>query len=142
MNLDQVAPLASAWPLSITLFAVSCALSLIAVPARAQNKDVPLHLKQTTECMLKVLKATPGVSEPRLESATSGGWTYPLLEYRAIEDSHWEQPTRFDLQKSDDGRMFFVAMLPGIGRIDTHVTRVVVQKWRARCSVEAAVLFE
>ncbi len=141
MNLDQVASLASA-PLYIALLAATCAFIEIAFPACAQTSDVPLHPKQTTECMLKVLKGVPGVSEPRLGSAASGGWTYPFLEYRATEDSRWEQPTRFDLQKSDDGRMLFIAMLPGMGRIDTHITRVVMQKWRARCGVEAAVLFE
>jgi hypothetical protein len=46
--------------------------------------------------MLKVLKTVPGVSEPRLGNAASGEWSHPFLEYRALEGSHWEQPTRFD----------------------------------------------
>jgi hypothetical protein len=115
---------------------------VLAFPARAQTSDVPARLKQTTECMLKVLKTVPGVSEPRLGNATSSGWTHPFLEYRAAEDSHWEQPTRFDAQKSDDGRFWFMSMLPGMGTIDTHVTDVVVLKWKAQCTVEAAVLLE
>jgi hypothetical protein len=116
------------------------ALSVIAFPARAQANDVPLQLKQTTECMLKVLRTVPGVSEPRIGNSTSDGWTHPYLEYRAAEDSHWEQPTRFDVQKSHDGRFRFMAVLPGVGGIDIHVTNNVVKEWKERCGVEAVVL--
>ena len=91
--------------------------------------------------MFKVLRTVPGVSKPLLGNATSGGWTHPFLEYRAAEGSHWEQPTRFDVQKSRDGRFLFMATLPGIGTIYTHVTDVVVQKWKERCSAEAVVVF-
>jgi hypothetical protein len=80
--------------------------------------------------MLKVLKAVPGVSEPRLGNAASGEWSHPFLEYRALEGSHWEQPTRFDVQQSDDGGFWFMAMLPGMGTIGTRVTDVVVLKWK------------
>ena len=43
--------------------------------AGAETSKVPLQLQQTAECMLKVLKTVLGVSEPRLDNATSGGWT-------------------------------------------------------------------
>jgi hypothetical protein len=38
-----------------------------------QTSEVPLPLEQTAECMLKVLKTVPGVSEPRLGNVTTGG---------------------------------------------------------------------
>jgi hypothetical protein len=142
MNLDRGALLGLARSLSIALLAASCAFTVIAFPARAQTSNGALHLKEATDCMLKALKAVPGVSQPRLGNATSGGWTHPFLEYRATEDSHWQQPTRFDLEKSDEGRILFVAMLPGMGRIDSHVTDVVVQKWKEQCGVDVVVLFE
>lgn len=121
--------------LAIAFLAAWCA---IAFPVRAQASD---HLKQTTECMLQVLRVVPGVSEPHLGSASSGGWTHPFLEYRADEESHWEQPTRFDAQQSNNGAVYFRAVLPGVGRIDTHVTNLVVQKWKEQCGVEAVVVF-
>ena|ERR1700723_393968 len=108
--------------------------------AGPETSEVPLQLKQTAECMLKVLKTVPGVSEPRLDNATSGGWTHPFLEYRAAEGSHWVQPTRFDAQKTTAGSFSFVGILPGMGPIDTHVTNVVVEQWKARCGVEAMVI--
>jgi hypothetical protein len=90
--------------------------------------------------MLKILKTVPGVSEPRLDNATSGGWTHPFLEYRAAEESQWVQPTRFDAQKAADGSFSFVGILPGTGRLDTHVTNIVVEQWKTQCGVEATVI--
>jgi hypothetical protein len=105
-----------------------------------QTSEVPLPLEQTAECMLKVLKTVPGVSEPRLGNVTTGGWTHPFLEYRAAEESRWIQPTRFDVQKRDDGHILFMAMLPGMSALDTHVTNVVVQEWKVQCGVAAIVI--
>ncbi len=93
--------------------------------------------------MLKVLKTVPGVSEPRLGNASSAGSTRPFLEYRATEASRWKQPTRFALQRSPDGQVYFMAVLPGnVIPSDTHVTNVVVQRWKAQCGADATVLME
>jgi hypothetical protein len=112
----------------------------IAIPARAQTSGHALDLGQTTSCMLKVLNTVPGVSEARLGTSTNGGWIHPFLKYRAAEESHWVQPTRFDLQKSDKAKVWFMATLPGMGTLDTHVTNVVVQEWKQQCGVVAVVL--
>jgi hypothetical protein len=103
--------------------------------------DVSAHLKQTSACMLRVLKLVPGVTEPRLGEITSNGLTLPFLEYRAAEKSSWVEPTRFSIQVSEDGSMWYMAMLPGIGPgpIDMHVTSMVLQKWNEECHVTAAV---
>lgn len=92
--------------------------------------------------MLSVLKATPGVSEPRLGYVTRDGRIQPFLEYRAAEKSSWVEPTRFDAQRANTGHLSFMAMLPGLGQIDYHVTAAVVQGWKTKCGVEAFVLFE
>jgi hypothetical protein len=144
----QKAPLVS---LTMTCFVAGC-ISGIEKPhqqapkptqtssAGDQTSKVPLPLEQTAECMLKVLKTVPGVSEPRLGNATTGGWTHPFLEYRAAEESRWIQPTRFDVQKPDDGHILFMGTLPGVGPLDTHVTDVVVQQWKLQCGVAAIVI--
>ena len=105
-------------------------VALMALPARAQSTKVPVDLEHMAECMLEVLKTVPGVSEPRLGTDTSNGWLHSFLEYRASEGSQWIQPTRFDAKKSDDGHYYFQTLLPGLGKIDTHVTEMVIQKWK------------
>ena len=120
--------------------AFSTALSVTSIPACAQAEGVPLPLKQTTECMLRALRTVPGVSEPRIGYSTSDGWTHPYLGYRAAEESHWEQPTRFDAQKSHDGGFRFMATLPGVGKFDFHVTNNVVKEWKEVCGIEAVVV--
>jgi len=108
-------------------------------PARAVT-GYDQDLGQTTACMLKVLKTVPGVSDAHLGISVDGGSEYPFLEYRATEQTHWLEPTRFTLQKGNSGQIWFQAMLPGIGRLDTHVTDDVVKKWREQCGVVAVVL--
>ena len=90
--------------------------------------------------MLKVLETVPGVSEPRLGKATNGDVAHPFLEYRAAEGSRWVQPTRFTFQESSEGHGYFMATLPGIGPIDTHVTDIIVKKWETTCGARALVL--
>lgn len=101
--------------------------------------DVSKNLKESSECMLGVLKRVPGVTEPRLGEITANGITLPFLEYRAAEKSSWVEPTRFYIQVSEDGSMWYTTILPGIGTLDTHVTDKVVRKWRKECHVTASV---
>jgi len=108
-------------------------------PARAET-DNDHDVGQTTACMLKVLMSVPGVSDAHLAISVDGGSEYPFLEYRATEQTQWLEPTRFTLQKGNSGQIWFQAMLPGIGRLDTHVTDDVVKKWREQCGVVAVVL--
>ena len=116
-----------------------CALVLVAFSARAETTGVSRPLKQSTECMLDVIKSVPGVSEPRLGNTTSHGVSHPYLEYRAAEGSHWIQPTRFYAQQSNKSH-YWQAMLPGMAEIDVHVTNDVVRKWNTQCGVKAYVL--
>jgi hypothetical protein len=137
----QKIPIAS---LMMACLVVGC-ISAIKKPtqtssARAETSGVPLPLKRPAECMFKVLKTVPGVSEPRLDNATGDGWTHPFLEYRAAEGSQWVEPTRFDAQKNAAGGFSFVGILPGVGPLDTHVTNVVVEQWKTQCGVEAMVI--
>jgi hypothetical protein len=121
--------------------------ALATSPAPNQTSDVPHALKQSAECMLKVLKTVLGVSEPKLGYATSEGWNHPFLEYRAEERNSWGKPMRFEAQKKVIPHQYwFLAItsgrvLPDIGHVDIHVTEAVMQQWKAQCNVDANVLF-
>jgi len=118
---------------------VFCLILALWCPAYAQAHGHSPRLTQATACMLKVLKATPGVSEPRLGSTTSRGVTYVFIEYRAAEASSWKEPTRFVLQPSGANDIWFLGLLPGMMPVDLHVTEVIVKKWKTQCGVEAVV---
>jgi hypothetical protein len=111
------------------------------VALSADANDNQIGLKKSIRCMLKVLRATPGVTEPRAGDFTIDQGTLPFVEYRATEGAHWEQPTRFQAQKPEAGHYHFLAILPGIGDPDDHVTAGVVEKWRTRCAVDVSVVF-
>jgi hypothetical protein len=130
-------------------FVAAALIALLAVisvrsPVHAQTPDVPAPLKQSADCMYEVLKAIPGVTEPKLRYVTRDGWTHPILEYRAAERNGWVQPTRFEAMRGDDGNYWFQGVLPGaispdIGHIDIHVTEAVTQKWKTQCNVNVIV---
>jgi hypothetical protein len=93
--------------------------------------------------MLKVLKSVHGDRDP----SVGGGVATPYVEYRAAENARWEDaPTRFVLQQSSKDAIFFQAMLPGMTTVgsmpDTHVTNIVIKKWKTQCRVQAVILFE
>lgn len=119
---------------------------LVGTPVQAKAPRVPMSLKKSIECMYKVLKTAPGVSEPKVGYVTSDGWTHPFIEYRAAEHDSWLEPTRFDVRRSGHHKYYFLAILPGIvppgGHLDFHVTDAVTQKWRTECKVDAVVLLE
>ena len=121
-------------------------LILTAASAHAETTEIPPSLKRDAECMYKVLKTVPGVTEPKLGYETSDGWTHPFLEYRAAEANSWGGPMRFHAKKPDNGKFWFLAITPGrilpaVGHVDIHVTDAVVDKWKAQCRVDANVLF-
>ena len=121
------------------------ALCLCVFPAYAygQVTGESLHLKQATECMLKVLKAVHGVRDPKV----GNGIVAPYVEYKAAENARWgDSPTRFVLQPAKKGTISFQGILPGMTTVgsfpDTHITDIVIKKWKARCRVQATILFE
>jgi hypothetical protein len=113
----------------------------VSISAQAQAGDVPLPLRQSAQCMLKVLKATPEVSESKLGVTTTDGWSHPFLEYRAAEALSDADPIRFDAKRSDRGGYWFLAVKSGLGAPEGHVTDSVIKKWKTQCSVDANVLF-
>jgi hypothetical protein len=132
-------------PSVATALMASLASALVGFPARAQTSDLPVPLKQTADCMYEVLKAMPGVSDPKLGYVTSNGWTHPFLEYRADEATQWVQPTRFEAQRNEKGQYSFLGILPGqidprLGALDLHVTNAVTTKWNTQCHANAFVI--
>lgn len=123
---------------------IFCLTLALPLSASAYVSNASSDLTQVTACMLKALKTIPGVSQEVLGEAKSHGTTRPFIEYRAEEETRWEQPTRFTLQPSNGSRFWFMAMLPGLvapgSDLDLHITNVVVKKWKTQCGVEADVL--
>ena len=121
-------------------------LLLLSVCAYGQTSVAPARMKQVTECMLKVLKATPGVSGPRLGKVDHSGATVPFIEYRATETTRWVQPTRFTFIGTNKGIVLFQTILPGVMPVgsqpDLHVTDAVTKRWQLQCDVHASVLLE
>lgn len=109
--------------------------------AGAKTGDVPPALEKTAECMFKVLKAIPEVSEPKLGVTTSDGWSHPFLEYRAAEALSGSAPIRFDAQRTNRGGYWFLAVKSGLGAPEFHVTDAIMKKWKTRCGADANVLF-
>lgn len=131
--------------LGAVLTSVLCFILLaVLLPRPAWAGAASPSMREATQCMLKILKSTPGVREPRVGETTTNGATRPYIEYRAAEGARWEEPTRFTLQQSGGSQFWFVALLPGLvtpgSGLDTHITDIVVKKWKARCDVDAVVV--
>lgn len=133
------------------------ALCACATPVFAQS-ETPADLarvEQVTKCMLNVLKTVTGVSDPRRGITVGipgqvlpppGRVPRPYVEYRADEEARWTTPTRFIYESSNKSAIFFQTVLPGMVSAgttpDTHVTDIVIKRWKARCGVQTSVLFE
>ena len=122
-------------------------LMLLGCQSSSNAAGVPALLKQRVDCMYKVLRSTPGVTEPRIGSVTRDGWAHPFLEYRAAETNSWMQPTRFETKRGASDQYWFEALVPGIidprvGQLDLHVTDSVVEQWKDECHAEAIVVSE
>jgi hypothetical protein len=113
----------------------------MAFPVHADTEVVPKPLKKTIECMMRVLKQIAGVSEPKVGTSTSDGWTHPWVGYTAAEGYGGHRQMRFDAQQGDLGGYWFLAMTSGLGSPELKVTNVVVSTWQSQCGVAASVLF-
>jgi len=101
-------------------------------------------LKKATDCMMQVLQTTPGVSDPKLDTANGS----VCLRYQPNEKSVWEQPTSFCLDSNShvpETPYVFTGDFPGLTapgeEPDTHVSDAVMQKWNAQCGVYAQGIF-
>jgi hypothetical protein len=123
-------------------------IAVIMFTGSAPQTDLPPALRTAAECMLGVLKETPGVRNAKLGVSNDEGWTHPYLEYEPDEKARWVKPTRFDLFKPRDidrGPYEFQATVSGLvvsnePGPDLHVTSSVVKEWKVRCGVNAYVL--
>jgi len=111
--------------------------------ATATTLPIPLALNDAAKCMLGILKATPGVTEARMEVTTDHGRTYPHLEFRADQEDRWVQPFRLEpMNLSGDLKPPYIFMIraPGIwgpDGPDFHVTDAVMVKANSQCGVHA-----
>jgi hypothetical protein len=126
------------------LLSVLSILSVLMVSACDKSKDLPPQLQVKAACMMRVLKAIPGVTSPKLRAVTRNGITYVSIEYLAAESARWETPTTFALDQESNGEIVASTTLPGLftpgTQLDLHVTNAVKHAWQAQCSVPAMVM--
>ena len=126
------------------LLAGLLALSVFAASGCAQRSNVPPPLRKPVACMMGVLKATPGVTKPKVHVVTEHGSKYVLVEFRADQRASWTTSTTFTVSQDSDGRIWASTTLPGIftpgTTLDTHVTDAVTQAWHSQCKVTAMVM--
>ena len=111
----------------------------------AEAQPLSEDLQKATDCMLRVLKTTPGVSDPKIAIDKDS----VCLEYRPDEKALWEQPTTFCLDPnfhSTETRYVFTGHFPGVMSTmekepDIHVSEAVMDKWNAQCGVLANGIF-
>jgi hypothetical protein len=110
----------------------------------AEAEPLSDGLKKATDCMLQVLKTTPGVAGPKIDTAKGS----VCLEYRPDEKDVWEQPTTFCLDTNFHVPEtpyvftgFFPGFVPSDGDLDIHVSDSVMKKWNAQCGVFAQGIF-
>jgi hypothetical protein len=107
----------------------------------AEAQPLSGDLQKATDCMLRVLKTTSGVSDPKIDTANS----LVCLEYRPDEKAVWLEPTTFCLDPnfhSTKTRYVFTGHFPGVlspteKETDIHVSKSVMEKWDAQCGVFA-----
>jgi hypothetical protein len=108
------------------------------------------------QCMLKVLKATPGVVGARLEVTNriiwSGGddWVHPYLEYSSLAENGERHTILFESEKfrrADRDAYVFVTVIPtglmpaGSKQLPSDWgTTAITQKWKAQCGADASVV--
>ncbi len=109
----------------------------------ASMNDVPQSLQKSAQCMLTVLKQTPGVAQISLGVVNSAGWVHPYLEYLSAPNAYGERITiRFEAEKSRKE--------PGTYTFKTKLKNVLVQgesgpnfwgtgplttKWQSDCKI-------
>lgn len=109
-----------------------------------QAKPLSEGLQNATNCMVRVLIATPGVSDPRID--IDGQGDAPCVSFKPAEKNLWEGGfINFCLdKKTTSSKPYnFWGIVPGISdTYDNHVTEAVVKRWNKRCPVGVMVLSE
>jgi hypothetical protein len=120
----------------------------------AATKFVPPTAQQDVSCMVKVLKAMPGIDRVKSgfsKEATSGspaGLRHRFVEYHFIDKAGFEYYVRFNgtLNDAMNGHEYgYVATLPNgvIGRpsdFNDWGTSRVIDSWKAHCGIAAGAL--
>jgi hypothetical protein len=111
--------------------------TIIGVIIHTQYKSY--RLDQTTRCMLNVLMATPGVSQPVLTDVRSLDGNHPTLRFLTADHATWFGSTRCGLDKSDKGHFCFQAKFVGMLTLDRDLESALLKRWKELCGEEAEV---
>ncbi|HEY4264167.1 MAG TPA: hypothetical protein VGM72_02535 [Micropepsaceae bacterium] len=115
-------------------FVYSAAIGLLAAmgPARAAaNDEVPTALMSAAECMVRTLKAMPGVTEVQIRVSAGQGGAYPVLQYRfadAFGGRRFTEVSLFEIVGAADPFVFDKADID-----EDVVAERLLPVWKARC---------
>ena len=120
------------------LLALVQLLLTAAAAASPSVGDVPVSLMQSAECMAAIARATPGVTDVRINASSGSGAAYPILEFRSADESGRRRFTElmlFEISGAVDNFVFDKADIEG-----DPVANKLVPAWRRRCQAGPGVI--
>lgn len=130
----------------LRLIAYSSLCGFVAMPflSHASTDHLSPNLKRAVECMLSILRTTPGITDVTI----SDDPRWFCLGYSPAEETRWVGLTQFCLQSErgdPSGPYDFTGSFPGIWGAretpDIHVSKGIMDKWNAKCGVRANGVF-
>jgi hypothetical protein len=97
----------------------------------AASDDIPAPLMSAAECMARVLRAMPGVTDVQINVSAGTGSAYPVLAYRFADASGRRRFTKvslFEIEGVDPPYVFDRADIQG-----DLVAERLLPVWKARC---------
>ena len=108
-------------------------------PRDTAEAEAPIYLRKRADCMYRVLKVIPGVSDPELRYENTDGWNHPVLSYIAPWNDGADR-LDFEAQKPMAGRNGYAFLLSFAGPpppgLDTALMVAVINNLKARCQVD------
>ena len=129
----------------VALLAVPGACAFVVLFGCARSTGTPETVARTTDCMFKVLQATPGVSDPRCIYLAIDGQVKPHCMYHSSKGTQWQRSSDFRpaMHDTNSGKLHmliqYIGRPPIVHPGEIDVDRVVADKWRKRCDVAVSV---
>lgn len=127
-----------------TFAIVAATVQLVGVGYAGPLDSVSSELRKDLQCMMRVLKSEPLVSEAHIGFTNNDGWHHPYLAYR-----YRGIGVAFDTYRNIDlsgVRYGFIANLNGLTttagqKPDDLGTPAIIEKWKRDCGVDASAVF-
>jgi hypothetical protein len=102
--------------------------------AVSAGEEVPAPLMSAAECMARVLRAVPGVTDVQINPSTGTGGAYPVLAYRSSDAAgrrRYTELSLFEISGIDAPYVFDRADIEG-----DPVAERLLPVWKARCRAD------